>query len=202
MREFWFLWLGALSPEPLRRTGRCLPTGGNHVLALGEVLKEHFGIRRAMLPTRSAPPRLPRDPRADPRPRRRRRPASAGGARPPARRVERAPRRSPSERPVVILIEDVHWAEQPLLDLIERLGRDVRGPMLLLTTARPDFMDLRSAWRAASTPRRSCSSRYPPGPRESLVDSLLAGELPPRIRKSSSNGRKEIPSSSRRSSAA
>ena len=27
-----------------------------------------------------------------------------------------------------MLIEDVHWAEEPLLDLIERLGGDVRGP--------------------------------------------------------------------------
>ena len=45
-----------------------------------------------------------------------------------------------------MLIEDVHWAEQPLLDLVERLGRDVAGPLLLLATARPDFVAGRTGW--------------------------------------------------------
>ena len=87
-----------------------------------------------------------------------------------------------SERPVVILIEDVHWAEQPLLDLIERLGRDVRGPLLLLTTARPDFMDLRSAWSGRVDAETILLEPLPAETAGSLVDSLLAGELPPRIR--------------------
>ena len=82
----------------------------------------------------------------------------------------------------MILIEDVHWAEQPLLDLIERLGRDVRGPLLLLTTARPDFMDLRSAWSGRVDAETILLEPLPAETAGSLVDSLLAGELPPRIR--------------------
>jgi tetratricopeptide (TPR) repeat protein len=51
-----------------------------------------------------------------------------------------------AERPVVLLVEDVHWAEDPLLDLLERLARDVAGPLLIVATARPDFVDRRSGW--------------------------------------------------------
>jgi hypothetical protein len=45
-----------------------------------------------------------------------------------------------------VLIEDLHWAQDPLLDLLERLTRDVRGPLLLIATARPEFIDRRPAW--------------------------------------------------------
>src|SRR5207302_9550323 len=41
-----------------------------------------------------------------------------------------------------------HWAEEPLLDLLERLVRDVRGPLFLIGTARPEFLDTRRAWGA------------------------------------------------------
>jgi class 3 adenylate cyclase len=44
-----------------------------------------------------------------------------------------------SARPVVLVIEDVHWAEPPLLELIERTAREARGPILLLTTQRPEL---------------------------------------------------------------
>jgi hypothetical protein len=50
IREFWEA-LGSESPEPLRRTGRCLPYGqGITYWALGEILKEHFGILESDLP--------------------------------------------------------------------------------------------------------------------------------------------------------
>ena len=46
-----------------------------------------------------------------------------------------------SDRPAAILIEDLHWAEEPLLELLEHLLEHVRGPLLLLATARPEFLD-------------------------------------------------------------
>jgi hypothetical protein len=51
-----------------------------------------------------------------------------------------------ADRPAVALIEDVHWAEPPLLDLIEQLARGVGGSLLLVATARPDFVDARAGW--------------------------------------------------------
>lgn len=41
--------------------------------------------------------------------------------------------------PLVLLVEDVHWAEAPLLELLERTVRDVRGPLLVVATARPEL---------------------------------------------------------------
>jgi DNA-binding SARP family transcriptional activator len=42
-----------------------------------------------------------------------------------------------ADRPAVFVLEDLHWAEPPLLDLLYRLRRDVEGPLLLVGTARP-----------------------------------------------------------------
>ena len=50
-------------------------------------------------------------------------------------------------RPLVIVIEDIHWAEPTLLDLLEHVAdwsRDAR--ILLLCPARPELLDTRSGW--------------------------------------------------------
>src|SRR5262249_11414978 len=49
-------------------------------------------------------------------------------------------------RPAVVVIEDLHWAEEPLLDLLERSVRDVHGPLLLLCTARSELLARRPTW--------------------------------------------------------
>jgi DNA-binding SARP family transcriptional activator len=41
--------------------------------------------------------------------------------------------------PAVLLIEDVHWAQLELLELIERMVHRARGPLLVLVTARPEL---------------------------------------------------------------
>src|SRR3989440_522245 len=42
-----------------------------------------------------------------------------------------------AERPVIVLVEDLHWGEEPLLDLLDRVRREVAGPLLVIATARP-----------------------------------------------------------------
>src|SRR5437870_6354009 len=146
-RELWQR-LAAEEPAPIRRTGRCLAYGeGITYWPLGEVLKEHLGILDSDAPDvvlRRLGERellgltLGLD--------------LAGDLHPLAARdrlheawiaflSELA-----TERPVVLLVEDLHWAEDPLLDLLERLARDVAGPLLVVAKARPDFVDRRSAW--------------------------------------------------------
>jgi len=50
-------------------------------------------------------------------------------------------------RPVVLVLEDVHWAEPTLLDLVEYLGDWCRdAPLLVLCLARPDLLDERPTW--------------------------------------------------------
>ena len=50
-------------------------------------------------------------------------------------------------RPLVVLVEDIHWAEPTLLDLLEYLAGWIHGaPVLLLCLARPDLLDARPGW--------------------------------------------------------
>jgi class 3 adenylate cyclase/predicted ATPase len=51
------------------------------------------------------------------------------------------------ERPLVLVLEDIHWAEPTLLDLIEHIVEWTRGaPMLIVCLARPDLLDERPGW--------------------------------------------------------
>ncbi len=183
-REFW-AWLATESPEPLRRTGRCLPYGrGITYWALGEILKEHFGMLESDEPEaliRRLGDReilgltLGLD--------------VAGDLHPLAARdrlheawVALADELT-AERPAVILVEDLHWAESELLDLLELLLRSTHGSLLLLTTARPELLDQRPGWggarRAATTIELEPLSAAEAG---QMLDDLLASELPERIR--------------------
>ena len=50
-------------------------------------------------------------------------------------------------QPLVLVFEDIHWAEEPLLELIEHLAAWVReAPILLLCLARPELLDVRPGW--------------------------------------------------------
>ena len=55
------------------------------------------------------------------------------------------------ERPLIIVFEDLHWAEPTLLDLIDLLEREAAGRMLLLCIARPDLLEHRPEWKRLNT---------------------------------------------------
>ena len=48
--------------------------------------------------------------------------------------------------PVVVVVEDVHWAEDPLLELLAVTAREASGPLLLLATARPELTGRAQPW--------------------------------------------------------
>jgi class 3 adenylate cyclase/tetratricopeptide (TPR) repeat protein len=51
------------------------------------------------------------------------------------------------DRPLVVVFEDIHWAEPAFLDLIEHIADWTRdAPVLLLCAARPELLDLRPGW--------------------------------------------------------
>ena len=51
------------------------------------------------------------------------------------------------ERPVVVVFDDIHWAEPTLLDLVEHVADWSRdAPILLLCMARPELLDRRPGW--------------------------------------------------------
>jgi class 3 adenylate cyclase len=48
--------------------------------------------------------------------------------------------------PVVAVIDDIHWADQVLLDLLEELADRVVGPVIFLCPARPELTERRPGW--------------------------------------------------------
>jgi class 3 adenylate cyclase len=179
VRELWGV-LGDASPSPLRRTGRCLPYGrGITYWPLGEILKEHFGLLDSDSPDESLRSLGGREALGlalglD----------VAGGAHPLAAR-ERLNEafvdflsELASSRPTVVLVEDLHWAEDDLLDLLERAHGEARGQLLLLGTARPELLERRPRWGGG---RRNTAAIWlePLGAEDAhlLVDELLGGDL-------------------------
>jgi class 3 adenylate cyclase len=61
-------------------------------------------------------------------------------------------------RPLVLVFEDVHWAEPTLLDLIEYLDQRAEGSILCLCLARPEH---RHASRMGTRPLPNCPPRRP-----------------------------------------
>ncbi|HEX6700498.1 MAG TPA: adenylate/guanylate cyclase domain-containing protein [Gaiellaceae bacterium] len=183
-RELWER-LADETPEPLRRTGRCLPYGrGITYWPLGEILKEHLGILESDEPDRVRAQLSGREILGltlglD----------VAGELHPLAARdrlreawVELLEELT-AERPVVVLVEDLHWAEDPLLDLLEHLARHVRGPLLLIGTARPELLDRRPGFGRSRGPAEVVwLEALEPDAAGELVAALVPAELPLRVR--------------------
>ncbi|MGN6798006.1 MAG: AAA family ATPase, partial [Gaiellaceae bacterium] len=136
VRELW-AWLAEQDPEPRRRTGRCLAYGHVTYWALGEIVKEELGIRDSDSDDQIAL-RLGEH-------------RGLGLALGHGAATEVSPVNAredlqnaavtffdslASDRPAVVLFEDLHWADDALLDLVERILRDARGPLLLVATSR------------------------------------------------------------------
>ena len=52
-----------------------------------------------------------------------------------------------SERQALVFaVEDIHWADEGMLDLIEHLARWARGPVLIICLARDELLDRRPGW--------------------------------------------------------
>ena len=52
-----------------------------------------------------------------------------------------------SERPLIVVWDDLHWAEDAFLDLVEHVADWSRdAPILMLCMARPELLDRRPAW--------------------------------------------------------
>ncbi|MGH3133823.1 MAG: ATP-binding protein, partial [Gaiellaceae bacterium] len=183
VRELWEL-LAEEEPAPRRRTGRCLAYGdGITYWPLGEILKEELGILDSDAPETIRERLAGRDILGlalglD----------VAGDLHPLDARehlheaVVGFVEELAGERPLVNLVEDIHWAEEDLLDLLERVVRDAHGPVVLLATARPELVARRRGWGAG---RRNATTIWlEPLRAEStsrMLDELLSIELPTAI---------------------
>jgi class 3 adenylate cyclase/tetratricopeptide (TPR) repeat protein len=81
-------------------------------------------------------------------------------------------------QPLVMIFEDIHWAEEPLLELIEHLAAWVRdAPLLLVCLARTELLDVRPGWGGGRV-RATAIELAPLAPEESeaLVEALAEDE--------------------------
>jgi class 3 adenylate cyclase/tetratricopeptide (TPR) repeat protein len=88
-------------------------------------------------------------------------------------------------QPLVLVFEDIHWAEDPLFDLVEHLAAWVRdAPLLLLCLARAELLEVRPGWGGGRV-RAGAIELEPLASSESeeLADALLAEHrLPAELR--------------------
>jgi hypothetical protein len=162
-----FLGLGELSSPTVYR-GRCLPYGeGTTYWALHEILWAAAGIRfddpaataaaklRDRVDTVVVSSQAERVTAAL---------AIASGIALPGNPLERLTLESVAEEialawpaflsglaaltPTIVVIEDLHWAEEPLVEMLERMIARSTGPLLLIATGRPEFGERRLGWSA------------------------------------------------------
>ena len=183
LREFGEL-LGEGSASTMRRTGRCLSYGrGITYWPLAEILKQHLGIFE------DDPPSVVLE-----------RLGSreilglalgidvAQGLHPLAARDRFQDawvaflEEIVVDRTLVVEIEDLHWAEEQLLDLLERLVRDTSGPLLLIATARPELLEERPGWGARVPGTIVELDALSAEDAVRMMDELLGGTLPVELR--------------------
>ena len=87
-----------------------------------------------------------------------------------------------AERPLIVVFEDVHWAEPLLLDLIEYLvGSSAGKAIFVLCLARPELLETRPSWAVEDGTRSVVTlEALPEADARRLVESLTSGEVGPR----------------------
>jgi class 3 adenylate cyclase/tetratricopeptide (TPR) repeat protein len=163
--------LGSSDDPPTIRRGQCPPYGaGIAYWALAEVLEEEFEIREddapeaaweklrsgvthlmselgdesagernaalLAIPLGLEPPSELRPSEEDPQ---RMREALFSAARAVVEGIAR-------RKPMVLAIDDIHWADEGMLDLIDHLTRWVRAPLLLICLSRDELLERRPDW--------------------------------------------------------
>src|SRR4029453_12924160 len=171
------------------RQGRCLPYGdGITFWALGEIVKAQAGILESDPPAEvtakleAAVAALGSDP-ADAEWLKARIAPLLGIAGPDGVKAERAElfaawRRFAeaiaAARPLVLVVEDLHWADPAMLEFLEYLVEHSADlPLLILATARPELLERQPGWGEGS----HASTRIPLGALSDLETARLVAAL-------------------------
>ena len=164
------------------RQGRCLPYGdGVTFWALAEIVKAQLGISESDSPAATEAKLAATV--GDEWQRDRLRPlaglASDGlGAADRSEETFAAWRRFlesiADERPLVLVFEDLHWADERLLDFVDYLVDWATGvPLLVVCTARPELLERRAGWGGGKTNASTISL----SPLSETDTARLVGEL-------------------------
>ena len=79
------------------------------------------------------------------------------------------------ERPVLIAVEDLHWADEGFLDLVEDAAGLAGQPVLVVCTARPEIDERRPGLAAGERRERIDLGPLAPAAAEELAATLVAG---------------------------
>jgi class 3 adenylate cyclase/tetratricopeptide (TPR) repeat protein len=171
------------------RQGRCLPYGdGITFWALGEIVKAQAGVLESDAPAEvtakleAAVADLLPDPSERGWLRARLAPL-LGIAGPDAVKAERAELFAAWRRfveaiaaagPLVLVVEDLHWADQAMLEFLEHLvERSADLPLLIVATARPELLERQPGWGGGN----QASTRIPLGALTDLETARLLAAL-------------------------
>jgi class 3 adenylate cyclase len=148
-------------PELIRwRQGRCLPYGeGITFWALGELVKSHLGVFESDSPETAAAKLDEALPDVEERDwlRARLLPLLGIDSGQSESREEsfaawrRFVESIAADGPAVIVVEDLHWADAPLLEFLSYFAEWAEGvPLLLVCTARPELFEKHGTWSAGT----------------------------------------------------
>ncbi len=184
-------YVDGLPQPPAWMRGRCLPYGNVSYSAFADAMKERFGLRDddpaevATAKVEAAVTTLFGDGTFAPH-------LLALTGRAPERAFSREDlfdawrrtlERDADRRPLVLLLEDIHWADDGLLDFLDYLADWGQGPILALTLARPELLESHPRWGGG---KRNYAAAYvdPLTSEQSaeMLDGLLGGHAPDELR--------------------
>ena len=86
--------------------------------------------------------------------------------------------------PLAVVLDDLHWADEGLLDFIEHVADWAQGPIIVVATARPELFETRSTWGGG---KRNAASIYldplSDAEGEAMLDDLLPGPVAPELKR-------------------
>ena len=86
--------------------------------------------------------------------------------------------------PLAIVLDDIHWADEGLLDFLEHVADWAQGPIFVIGTARPELLETRPTWGGG---KRNAASLYldplSDAEGEAMLDDLLSGQIAPDLKR-------------------
>ena len=79
-------------------------------------------------------------------------------------------------RPLLLVVEDVHWAAPAFLDLVESVVELAHAPILVLCLARPDLLDVRPHWGGGRMSSSTMLLDALPAPASATLLDLLSSD--------------------------
>ena len=86
--------------------------------------------------------------------------------------------------PLVLVLDDIHWADEGLLDFIDHVVDWAQGPIMVIATARGELLEKRPTWGGG---KRNATSTYldplSAAEGEAMLDDLLPGPIQPELKR-------------------